>query len=490
MREVKNIYISLELENFKNFMRQTQNFKDRGNRYFFLNPYIPEIIRNDEKKPYKFNLYKELANENDDLFLKAIDLFFFLFKDHKIICDHIKKMVQFCHPEVFGSQQGSFTELCLHGDVIRQEIAKSFGITPIKIEPKDSDWIIAIQNEFNSKPEYYFFNALFIAKEVRNNIAHTTDIKNNNQRDTISFLLYSYIGTCLLLLRKKNLPSTIKLNKEKEKEFNWFRMTQVRVKTDKNTTIRIETLEEVVVEATCNSQASKSLDLPLHKTLEYEITVVGNSSSWKDTFTIPKGMRDILIKVNCKTKSIEVVQEISSEPINDYSKNPIKIEVTPKVEEKKWWEKITGKHITIIVSLFLAVFIAAKLWGNRKERLVTVPQEIVTFGPSQNSERQTPKTEEIEEAKATTSQPVTAKKSPTAEPKVDTHYEAGMTAYNQGNGLEAIQSFQTSGTAESLYMLGLIYEQGCGNVGANPMKARSYYTKAKKMGSQKAAAKL
>lgn len=55
-----------------------------------------------------------------------------------------------------------------------------------------------------------------------------------------------------------------------------------------------------------------------------------------------------------------------------------------------------------------------------------------------------------------------------------------MKAYKSGDALEAIKCFKSSGSAESNYMLGVIYEQGCGNVAANTMMARKYFKAAAK----------
>ena len=74
--------------------------------------------------------------------------------------------------------------------------------------------------------------------------------------------------------------------------------------------------------------------------------------------------------------------------------------------------------------------------------------------------------------------------------KPDANYDAGMKAYEAGNGLDAINAFKKSGSAKSYYMLGLIYENGCGNVGKNAMMARKNFKKAAQMGSEEAKAKL
>lgn len=72
----------------------------------------------------------------------------------------------------------------------------------------------------------------------------------------------------------------------------------------------------------------------------------------------------------------------------------------------------------------------------------------------------------------------------------DANYEAGMSAYDAGNGLDAVKAFNKSGSADAYYMLGLIYEQGCGTVGKNAMLARKNFKKAAELGSAAAKAKL
>lgn len=74
--------------------------------------------------------------------------------------------------------------------------------------------------------------------------------------------------------------------------------------------------------------------------------------------------------------------------------------------------------------------------------------------------------------------------------KKDANYDAGMKAYEAGNGLDAVSAFQKSGSAKAYYMLGVIYENGCGNVGRNAMMARKNFKKAAQMGSEEAKAKL
>ena len=65
-----------------------------------------------------------------------------------------------------------------------------------------------------------------------------------------------------------------------------------------------------------------------------------------------------------------------------------------------------------------------------------------------------------------------------------------MTAFDNGKGLDAVRLFKKSGSAKSYYMLGLIYENGCGTVGSNGMMARKNFKKAADMEHKDAKAKL
>ena len=65
-----------------------------------------------------------------------------------------------------------------------------------------------------------------------------------------------------------------------------------------------------------------------------------------------------------------------------------------------------------------------------------------------------------------------------------------MKAYENGDGSAAIEAFKKSSSAKSYYMIGLIYEKGCGSVGKNDMLSRQNYKKAASLGSAEAKAKL
>lgn len=157
-----------------------------------------------------------------------------------------------------------------------------------------------------------------------------------------------------------------------------------------------------------------------------------------------------------------------------------------------------GSSKWLVLVVLLAVGAGAYfLLGKGDAAEAPVPEETVTEQPT------TPVASPGKSAAATVAQPApqpqptqavsapAAKPAPKpAEPKRDANYEAGMAAYNQSDGLEAISKFKASGSAEANYMLGVIYEKGCGNVAANAMMARSFFKKAANQGHAGAKAKL
>lgn len=93
-------------------------------------------------------------------------------------------------------------------------------------------------------------------------------------------------------------------------------------------------------------------------------------------------------------------------------------------------------------------------------------------------------------AKKEEAKPAAEKAQEPAAPKKDVNFELGMKAYEAEEGLDAVKKFTASGSADANYMLGIIYEQGCGTVAKNAMKARQYFKKAAGMGHAEAKAKL
>lgn len=126
-----------------------------------------------------------------------------------------------------------------------------------------------------------------------------------------------------------------------------------------------------------------------------------------------------------------------------------------------------------------------------EETTVTQPEKVETqqTEPIQKAEVKSIQVKQESEPPVVSEQP--SKSEPVVvEVKKDANYDAGMKAYEAGNGLEAINAFKSSGSAKAYYMLGVIYEQGCGNVGKNAMMARKNFKKAAQMGSEEAKAKL
>ena len=160
-----------------------------------------------------------------------------------------------------------------------------------------------------------------------------------------------------------------------------------------------------------------------------------------------------------------------------------------------------GAKWIILVLLLVAVGGYFALSGGEK---ATVEQPAAVEQPSAPKAAPVPQKQEAKPAAATAPEvkpevkpaakpaaaPAARPAAKPAAPKTDANYEAGMAAYKDGDGLEAIKKFNASGSAQANYMLGVIYEQGCGNVAANAMMARKYYKKAAQLGHEEAKAKL
>lgn len=161
--------------------------------------------------------------------------------------------------------------------------------------------------------------------------------------------------------------------------------------------------------------------------------------------------------------------------------------VTPKSDGGKKNNNNGGASMWAFI-VFLIVVVGAAYFlmsgGDEAEKSAESVQQVEQSAESQPASqpvqqvRQTPATEKQADEPV---QPAV---------KRDTNYEAGMKAYDAGNGLEAISAFKKSGSAKAYYMLGVIYENGCGNVDKNPMLARKNFKKAADMGNAEAKAKL
>lgn len=159
----------------------------------------------------------------------------------------------------------------------------------------------------------------------------------------------------------------------------------------------------------------------------------------------------------------------------------------PKQEggSKKW---------LLIISAVAVIALAYLLFGGGGSQPATTPtvEEQPTAQPQVAPQKSEPtQTKQAEPQTTKKAEPAPSKKAEAAPVKKnDVNYDAGMKAYEAGDGIEAVKKFKASGSADSYYMLGVIYESGCGGVGKNAMMARQNFKKAANMGHAEAKAKL
>lgn len=149
----------------------------------------------------------------------------------------------------------------------------------------------------------------------------------------------------------------------------------------------------------------------------------------------------------------------------------------------KMWIFIAGG----IVALVLAYMLLGG--GNNESKAPAKPDAAKTEKPVAAPAQQTAAPAQQQTATPAPTVTETAKPEPVVE-KSDPKFDAGMKAYDSGDGLKALEHFKASGSAKAYYMIGLIYENGCGKVGKNAMMARKNYKTAAKMGNSEAKAKL
>ncbi len=174
--------------------------------------------------------------------------------------------------------------------------------------------------------------------------------------------------------------------------------------------------------------------------------------------------------------------------------------VTPTSSATKGKKKVSPAIIIAMVIIAIAGTIF--LFSNKTEgdnagnEPPVTKQETIQPVKSQDSNKKetikniTQKSESI--VKETSGNTGSEKKQPTTQTQkdIDSNYEAGMAAYKAGKGLEAIDAFSKSQSAESYYMLGIIYKNGCGTVVSNEMMAYKNFKKAVTMGHTAAKSEL
>lgn len=155
--------------------------------------------------------------------------------------------------------------------------------------------------------------------------------------------------------------------------------------------------------------------------------------------------------------------------------------------------KQSGSKIWLLVVSAVAVIVLAYLLfgggGNQPAVIPNTAEQQQAVQAEQKKAEPAP-AKQTETQPAMKAEPAPAKQAETPVKKNDVNYDAGIKAYEAGNGVEAVKKFKASGSAESYYMLGVIYESGCGGVGKNAMMARQNFKKAANMGHAEAKSKL
>ena len=195
------------------------------------------------------------------------------------------------------------------------------------------------------------------------------------------------------------------------------------------------------------------------------------------------------------------VQETCTSPVDEQkgigaingSRRPITVDPHRSGVPKWVWSLVL--IIVVAVPLFLlfrpskpmekAASVAVEQTVPVKEKSVSQKVNAATTKtntPKENSSVSVSKKEET--TSAMTTEPA-VKEQPVAQPK-DPDFEAGMSAYNAKDGLAAVKAFKASNSKEAVYMLGMIYKEGCGNVSPNAMMAHKYFKQAADMGHKEA----
>lgn len=167
-----------------------------------------------------------------------------------------------------------------------------------------------------------------------------------------------------------------------------------------------------------------------------------------------------------------------------------------KEEEKKTNNGGTSKSILVVIFVVVVAAVGYFFFAGGDKKVDKVAE-------SKNEQVETKKEAEVKKDAEVKAEPKAAVQSESQKPAQakpaqkkaapvvkDTNYEEGMKAYEANNGVEAIKKFKASGSAKSQYMIGIIYENGCGSIAKNAMKARQAFKEAAKLGSEEAKAKL
>lgn len=173
--------------------------------------------------------------------------------------------------------------------------------------------------------------------------------------------------------------------------------------------------------------------------------------------------------------------------------NPNRTEQIGKGDSSNGGSSKWGLLLIVVIIIIGAYFLLTKgLSVEQKVTVITGQEQVAnpkngggepSDGPNTTEESGNPEAQPGQGPGDKTPPPVQPP-TPKPQPKVDANYEAGMAAYNAGEGLEAIKKFKASNSAKANYMIGVIYENGCGNISANASMAHKYYKIAEEKGNK------
>ena len=210
---------------------------------------------------------------------------------------------------------------------------------------------------------------------------------------------------------------------------------------------------------------------------------------------IEKEMTELYKPANKATQPAVVSASSSDRPVQSQEASQKGVGALTGSHQRPIPKSGSSKSKWIPLSVILLAVVVGYIFMSKKDE----PVKNAPVTPP-TEQKQTGTKQETPTVQSQTTPPVTASEKkevqtekvpsqPVAEKK-DADYDAGMTAFDNGKGLDAVRLFKKSGSAKSYYMLGLIYENGCGTVGSNGMMARKNFKKAADMGHKDAKAKL
>lgn len=391
-KKYRNIFYTLFFQEFKRFIQDGATFKNtiitqqnneiidnnKGGYYEFLQDFIPEK----DKKKYVYRFRPNAKFEEKEI-AEAIDRFFFLFSTDEEGLNHIQELVSFCIPTLSAENDNdTFCKLLKYGDTICDRIANYFGVT-IHDNNEDPTWDKLINHiaqtywGTNSKHSnyYYYKNALHIARIIRNSEAHVLNsklISVNNWIPTVRFLLFTYIGLCLLLrksIEKGPIDST---------GFEVFRKECITFSSSVDGNWSLKEIKQGNVIPVKNSEGNY-WTADVIKGMEFTVIVEDNTNNQQSqVITIPVTFVDVNITIDNNgnlsitnlSKVAELIIDKVNEKVNEKDNNHVNTltgkvgEILDKLNQITSVEQPSTEYSTAIEDLFTAILTSIELIGN------------------------------------------------------------------------------------------------------------------------------